>query len=92
MADVAARIVKQLEYYFGDRNLPQDRFMLREVTLDNGWISLDTMLNFKRFVQLVNELMSYLVRYHAVVISFVEILRQTVISKSVNLTLFGHRR
>ena len=48
VADVAAKIVKQLEYYFGDRNLRQDRFMLREVTLDNGWISLDTMLNFKR--------------------------------------------
>ena len=49
--DVAAKIVKQLEYYFGDRNLRQDRFMLREVTLDNGWISLDTMLNFKRWVE-----------------------------------------
>ena len=42
--------MKQLEYYFGDRNLPQDRFMLREIELDNGWIPLDTMLNFKRCI------------------------------------------
>ncbi|XP_063692566.1 lupus La protein homolog A-like [Bolinopsis microptera] len=52
---VAAKVVKQLEYYFGDRNLPQDRFMLREVTLDNGWIPLDTMLNFKRLASICSD-------------------------------------
>jgi len=52
---VAAKVVKQLEYYFGDRNLPQDRFMLREVTLDNGWIPLDTMLNFKRLASVCSD-------------------------------------
>ena len=54
--EVAARVVRQLEYYFGDRNLRKDRFMLREVTLDEGWISLETMLNFKRFVCLITML------------------------------------
>jgi len=52
---VAARIVKQLEYYFGDRNLRQDRFLLREVTLDNGWVSLNTMLNFKRLAGICSD-------------------------------------
>jgi len=54
-SQVAARIVKQLEYYFGDRNLRQDRFLLREVTLDNGWVSLNTMLNFKRLASICSE-------------------------------------
>lgn len=53
--EVAKKVMKQLEYYFGDRNLPQDRFMLREVAVDNGWIALDTMLNFKRLANICND-------------------------------------
>jgi len=52
---MSGKIMKQLEYYFGDRNLAKDRFMLREVTLDEGWISLSTMLNFKRLASITSD-------------------------------------
>ena len=27
--DLAAKIIKQVEFYFGDKNLPRDKFLLR---------------------------------------------------------------
>ena len=30
--DVDAKIVKQIEYYFGDYNLPRDKFLQQEVS------------------------------------------------------------
>jgi len=50
-----SKIMRQLEYYFGDKNLPTDRFMLREISLDLGWIPLSTMLNFKRLSAICND-------------------------------------
>lgn len=43
------KIIRQIEYYYGDYNLPKDRF-LQEIIKDNpgGWVSMDTMLTFKR--------------------------------------------
>lgn len=52
---ISERIIKQLEYYFGDRNLRKDKFMLREIAIDQGWISLDTMLNFKRLAGICSD-------------------------------------
>lgn len=46
------RIIRQVEYYFGDHNLPKDRFM-REVLEDNrGWIPMEIMVTFKRLAEL----------------------------------------
>ena len=39
----------QVEYYFGDFNLPRDKF-LQEQLKDNeeGWVGIDVMLKFQR--------------------------------------------
>lgn len=39
-----------LQYYFGDHNLPRDKFLKEQLQLDDGWVTLETMLKFNRFV------------------------------------------
>ena len=46
------KIIRQIEYYFGDFNLPRDKFLSEETKADAGWVSMETMLKFKRLVEL----------------------------------------
>ncbi|XP_062603096.1 lupus La protein homolog, partial [Saccostrea cucullata] len=39
-------------YYFGDINLPRDKFLQDEMKLEDGWVSLATMTKFNRLKQL----------------------------------------
>lgn len=39
-----------LQYYFGDHNLPRDKFLKEQLQQDDGWVPLETMLKFNRFV------------------------------------------
>lgn len=41
-------IIRQLEYYFGDANLARDKYLLEQISKDEGWVSLDVLLTFKR--------------------------------------------
>jgi len=41
------KIQKQLEYYFSIKNMNEDKF-LREVMDESGWVTIDTILQFKR--------------------------------------------
>ncbi len=50
--DLQAQIVRQVEYYFGDANLARDKFLSEEITKDNGWITLELLLKFKRMQDL----------------------------------------
>lgn len=50
---MAKKIVRQVEYYFGDLNLQRDTFLLDEMKKDEGWVSLDTMMKFKRLAEIV---------------------------------------
>lgn len=45
-------IIRQLEYYFGDANLARDKFLLDQITKDDGWVPLDVLLTFKRLKSL----------------------------------------
>ena len=45
-------IIKQLEYYFGDSNMARDKFLMEQCAKDSGWVSLDTLLTFKRLKSL----------------------------------------
>ena len=49
------KIIRQIEYYFGDFNLPRDKFLSEETKADDGWVSMETMLKFKRLVELSND-------------------------------------
>lgn len=51
------KIIKQLEYYFGDMNLPRDRFLQEQIREDgDGWVSLGIMTKFNRLKQLTSNL------------------------------------
>ena len=49
------KIIRQIEYYFGDFNLPRDKFLSEETKADGGWVSMETMLKFKRLVELSSD-------------------------------------
>jgi len=51
---VTEKVIRQLEYYFGNANLSRDTFLMGEMSKDNGWVSIDTMLRFKRLGEIVN--------------------------------------
>lgn len=54
-ADVSAleaKIIKQVEYYFGDFNLPRDKFLQGKLKLDDGWVTIETLLTFNRLKSL----------------------------------------
>lgn len=49
------KIIEQVEYYFGDINLPRDRFLQGELKKDDGWVELSTMLRFKRLAGICSD-------------------------------------
>ncbi|BFY97835.1 hypothetical protein BsWGS_00875 [Bradybaena similaris] len=49
-----ARIIKQIEYYFGDFNLSRNNFLKQKIQEDDGWVTIDSMLNFNRLKQLTD--------------------------------------
>jgi len=46
------KIIRQIEYYFGDVNLSKDKFMKEEIQKDSGWVTLDTLIKFNRLKEL----------------------------------------
>lgn len=41
-------ILKQVEFYFSDNNLPYDKFLWTETSKNDGWIPIKTIHSFKR--------------------------------------------
>jgi lupus La protein len=58
MTDATAKkVLKQVEFYFGNSNLPRDKFLLGEVKkTKEGWVSLATIASFKRMKQLTEDI------------------------------------
>ncbi|VVC42019.1 Hypothetical protein CINCED_3A000629 [Cinara cedri] len=52
---IDAKIVKQLEYYFSDANLPYDKFLQNEIKTDGGWVKISVLLTFKRLANISND-------------------------------------
>ncbi|BFY97845.1 hypothetical protein BsWGS_00885 [Bradybaena similaris] len=50
-----SRIIIQIEYYFGDFNLLYDKFLQEKIQEDDGWVSIDTMLNVKRLKEITDD-------------------------------------
>lgn len=51
-SDLEKKIIQQVEYYFGDINMPRDKFMQEKIKEDDGWIPLKVLLTFNRLVSL----------------------------------------
>ncbi|XP_026801457.1 lupus La protein [Pangasianodon hypophthalmus] len=55
MSSLEKKVAEQIEYYFGDHNLPRDRFLKEQIQLDDGWVTLETMLKFNRLKSLTSD-------------------------------------
>uniref|UniRef100_A0A914E6J5 Uncharacterized protein n=1 Tax=Acrobeloides nanus TaxID=290746 RepID=A0A914E6J5_9BILA len=53
--ELSQKIIEQVEYYFGDINLPRDKFLQDEIKKGDGWVALETMLKFNRLKQLTKD-------------------------------------
>ncbi|XP_022670499.1 la protein homolog isoform X1 [Varroa destructor] len=49
------KIIYQVEFYFGDYNLPKDKFLLQKIKENEGWIEMDTLLTFNRLKSLTTD-------------------------------------
>lgn len=48
MAETNAKILKQVEFYFSDSNLPTDKFLKEEIAVNDGWARIGTLASFTR--------------------------------------------
>lgn len=56
LTNLEAKIIRQVEYYFGDYNFPRDKWMLNKVMeLEDGWFDMETMMTFKRLKSLTKD-------------------------------------
>ncbi|XP_028160865.1 la protein homolog [Ostrinia nubilalis] len=51
-SELESAIIRQVEYYFSDANLPRDKFLREQVKLDDGWVPLDVLTRFNRLAKL----------------------------------------
>ncbi|XP_042297400.1 lupus La protein isoform X2 [Sceloporus undulatus] len=55
MSDLERKMCQQIEYYFGDHNLPRDKFLQEQLKLDDGWVTLETLIKFNRLNRLTKD-------------------------------------
>ena len=55
ISDIDKKIIRQVEFYFGDYNLHRDKFMKDEMAKNDGWFSMDIMLKFQRLSSICSE-------------------------------------
>jgi len=49
------KIIHQVEYYFSDFNLPQDKFLQEQTSIADGWVTMEVMLKFNRLARLTED-------------------------------------
>lgn len=55
-SDLEKKIIHQVEYYFGDINLPRDKFLQEKIKEDEGWVTLEVLTTFKRLANLTSDI------------------------------------
>lgn len=56
MADPSAKILKQVEFYFSDSNLPRDKFMQEHTKQNDGWAEIAVIASFNKMKTLSTDL------------------------------------
>lgn len=57
--DLRAKIIKQVEYYFSDENLPSDKFLLKQVKKDKeGFVSISLIASFRKMKKVTKDISS----------------------------------
>lgn len=51
-SELEKKVIAQMEHYFGDFNLPRDRFMNNEIKKHDGWMPMSVMMKFPKLVSL----------------------------------------
>ncbi|KAK9511206.1 hypothetical protein O3M35_005809 [Rhynocoris fuscipes] len=51
-SELDGKIIRQVEYYFGDFNLLKDKFLQEQIKEDDGWVPLTILLKFNRLASL----------------------------------------
>ncbi|XP_076283757.1 la autoantigen-like [Lasioglossum baleicum] len=46
-SELLTKIKNQVEFYFGDVNMQRDKFLIEQTKLDEGWVPMTIMFNFK---------------------------------------------
>ncbi|XP_016840374.1 la protein homolog [Nasonia vitripennis] len=54
--ELLTKIKKQVEFYFGDVNMQKDKFLIEQTRLDEGWVPMTVMLNFKILASLSKDI------------------------------------
>ena len=54
--ELLQKIKNQIEFYFGDVNMQRDKFLIEQTKLDDGWIPMNIMLNFKMLASLSKDI------------------------------------
>ena len=49
------RLLRQIECYFGDVNLPKDKFLSGETKKADEWVTMEMMMKFKRLSELSSD-------------------------------------
>ncbi|GFY44896.1 lupus La protein [Trichonephila inaurata madagascariensis] len=49
------KIIRQVEYYFGNYNLSKDKFLKEQLKLNDGWVPLETLVKFNRLKSLTED-------------------------------------
>ncbi|XP_076683313.1 la autoantigen-like [Andrena cerasifolii] len=55
-SELLEKIKNQVEFYFGDVNMQRDKFLIEQSKLDNGWIPMTVMLNFKMLASMSKDI------------------------------------
>lgn len=55
MADVDSKILKQVEFYFSNSNLPRDKFLRAETEKNEGWVAIEVIASFKKMQELTKD-------------------------------------
>lgn len=53
--DIEKKIIKQVEFYFGDRNYSKDKFLKEKAEEDDGWVTLECLTTFNRLRSLSSD-------------------------------------
>lgn len=57
ISDLEGKIIRQIEYYFGDANLHRDKFLLEQISKsEEGWVPFEVLLTFKRLAALTTDI------------------------------------
>jgi len=54
-SDLEKKIIRQIEHYFGDYNMPKDKFLQEALQKEDGWVDMETMFKFKRLAALTED-------------------------------------